>query len=201
MSASEKGICSKNIKRAFGQNRSTTMQSSVLDRVEKQLASTQASIDRMAATVPTDLIELAQDLHPHTAGTYQSQDIAAPFLYRNQAILASGDALKKDMEFCQKILQSLLIDHPQVTALSSSASNITPTSIQQAPILNPRATSSADTEQLDGLTKNLCDLQARVQSANMRLDRLLQSYQVLVAAASEALVNAHEQQQQARQKK
>jgi hypothetical protein len=175
------------------------MHSSVLDRVEKQLANTQACIDRLAATVPTDLIELAQDLHPHTAGTYQSQDIAAPFLYRNQAILASGDALKMDMEYCQKILQSLLIDHPQATTLSSSAATITPTSIQQAPILNPRAT-SAGAEQLDGLTKNLCDLQARVQSANMRLDRLLQSYQVLVAAASEALVNAHEQQQQARQK-
>jgi hypothetical protein len=178
------------------------MHSSMLDRVEKQLASTQASINRMAATVPTDLIELAQDLHPHTAGTYQSQDIAAPFLYRNQAILASGEALKMDMEYCQNILQSLLIDHPQATALSSSAATITPTSIQQAPILNPARATSADTEQqqLDDLTKNLCDLQARAQSANMRLDRLLQSYQVMVAAASEALVNAHEQQQQARQK-
>jgi uncharacterized coiled-coil protein SlyX len=172
------------------------MDSSTLDRVEKQLASTQASIDRMAATVPTDLIELAQDLHPQTAGTYQSQDIAAPFLYRNQAILAAGDTLKKDMEYCQKILQSMLIDHPQATTSSSSAAAITPTTVQQAPILNPPRTVDADQRQLDDLTKNLHDLQSRVQSANLRLDRLLQSYQVMVAAASEALVNAHERQQQ-----
>jgi hypothetical protein len=161
---------------------------SQLDRIEDLVASMKASIDRITSTVPTDLIELTNDLHPQTAGTYQTHDIAAPFLYRNQAILASSDTLQKDMEYCQMILQSLLIDHPQAT----SSAAITPASIQEAPILNTSTQGADADKQLAVLTKTIHDLQSRVQSASLRVDRLLQSYQGFVTAASEALVNAHE---------
>lgn len=165
-------------------NRNDAPLAAQLDRLESQVASIQASMKQLAQTVPADLVELTKDLHPNSAGTYQTQDIAAPFLYRKQAILASSDSLKTDMDFCQSILQSILIDQPSPTDSTISAS-----SIQQAPILNITADDSLS---LDEITKNLGDLQSRVQSANLRVDRMLQSYQIMITAASEALVTAQE---------
>lgn len=183
--------------------------SSRVQALERQCAA--LAQQSSAVTDWKEIDALMEELSPGTALTHQKQ-IMAPILYRRAEVLAASARFKADMEQVAQILHLLLISAKpaaEATAfLSSSTRSSTATStttiteqqVVHAPILmtdysNSEMMMSAVVEQerLDALSTTVVDLQARIQRASSKLDRILDNYASLVAAVSETLVLADEE--------
>lgn len=183
--------------------------SSRVQALERQCAA--LAQQSSAVTDWKEIDALMEELSPGTALTHQKQ-IMAPILYRRAEVLAASARFKADMEQVAQILHLLLISAKpaaEATAfLSSSTRSSTATStttiteqqVVHAPILmtdysNSEMMMSAVVEQerLDALSTTVVDLQARIQRASAKLDRILDNYASLVAAVSETLVLADEE--------
>ena len=125
---------------------------------------------------------MEQDLSPGTALTHQKQ-IMAPMLYRRQQVLAEQDAFRGDLAQVARILHLLLIDQQD-----NRSKIISEEQVVHAPIVTDAGPTAPEEEKLDALSKQVVDLQSRVQTAAQRLDRLLENYAGLVSAASEKMV-------------
>jgi hypothetical protein len=125
---------------------------------------------------------MEQDLTPGTALTHQKQ-IMAPMLYRREQILAEQDTYLEDLERVGQILNLLLIDQDNQSSLL-----ITEEQVVNAPIIVDTGLAADEVEKLERLAEQVVDLQRRVQKSAQRLDQVLESYTILVSAASEKLV-------------
>lgn len=128
-----------------------------------------------------EIESMEQDLTPGTALTHQKQ-IMAPMLYRRQQILAEQNTFRGDLEQVARILNLLLIDQDNSTKI------ITEEQVVNAPIVVDTGLTAQEDEKLENLSKQVVELQGRVQKAAQRLDQLLENYSGLVSAASEKLV-------------
>lgn len=136
--------------------------------------------------------KLMRELDPGSALTHQAQ-IAAPLLYRRQAVLSCADTLQRDMAAVHEIL-TLLVIGQQAQILSNKTNDATALPISEmqvlkAPILMQTAAPPADQqERLRQIETTLLGTQQQVESIAVRMDRLVANYHAFVSAVSEKIV-------------
>jgi hypothetical protein len=147
------------------------------------------------ATEWKEMETLLEELSPGTALTHQKQ-IMAPILYRRQEVLASASTFQTDLERVAQI-KTLLDIQSESSSSSSHNTIITEQQVVQAPILLVASDTIAkdELERLDRVSATVVQLQARIQHATSKLDRILEHYHALIAALSEKMVLMDEQQQ------
>ena len=135
--------------------------------------------------------KLMMELDPGSALTHQQQ-IAAPLLYRRQAVLASADQLQQNMQKVHDILTLVAIGQAQIIT-TDHTTPISEMQVTKAPILTQTVPPSlADQERLRKVEKNLVETQQQIDSIAARMDRLVAGYHSLVSVVSEKMVLADE---------
>lgn len=135
--------------------------------------------------------KLMMELDPGSALTHQQQ-IAAPLLYRRQAVLASADQLQHNMQKVHDILTLLAIGQAQIIT-NDHTTPISEMQVTKAPILTQTVPPSlADQERLRKVEKNLVETQQQIESIAAHMDRLVSGYHSLVSVVSEKIVLADE---------
>lgn len=135
--------------------------------------------------------KLMMELDPGSALTHQQQ-IAAPLLYRRQAVLASADQLQQNMQKVHDILTLLAIGQAQIIT-NDHTTPISEMQVTKAPILTQTVPPSlADQERLRKVEKNLVETQQQIESIAAHMDRLVSGYHSLVSVVSEKIVLADE---------
>lgn len=160
---------------------------------EARLAALQGQLDKFASPQYKSLwkesFQLLEELDPSIGLTHQQQ----PLLYKRQQVLAASETLGQDMAHLAQILQLLsLKQHQAQNQPAADSQKLRLDDVTQAPILTSISVSSEEQRRLDALRVTLEDLNARAQRATLKLQQLLETYHVVVAAASEKCILADE---------
>jgi hypothetical protein len=154
---------------------------------QKWKSSTTATFNQIGDTSD----KLLNDLHPGPGLTYQqvlsgrSQDY--PMLYRKQVVLASQDALRRDMSHLSNILNLLYISQ------KSPLKDVT-----QAPILNIPPVSPEEEKRLDVLRVTAAGCHNQAAALANRMDSLIATYQQAMIALSDRMIRLEERISQQR---
>ena len=132
-------------------------------------------------TIWSESDALLQDLHPQAGLTYQALSTRNdPVIYRRQQVLASAEDLKRDFAQLNKIMNTLLI--------SQSANQLSEEHVTNAPILLSNTSSQDDRVRVEKLILEIGRVNQDTLAMSKRVDSLIQTYHVIVAAFSERML-------------
>jgi hypothetical protein len=169
----------------------SSMQESTLNTEHDVLTRLEAMEQKWKTTTTSPLSEemdlLLEDLHPGGAAlTYQqvlsgrSKDY--PLLYRKQIVLASSDALRRDMTELSNILNLLYISQPSPRLKDWT----------NAPILHMPPISPDDDARLEAVRAGAAQCQQQAIQLADRVDLLLSIYQTAMKNLSERIIRLDE---------